>query len=202
MGILFSSPFITSIVHSTSVEGYNGIIILNQILDQSDRKDLNIYLTGEGTGTRVVGEPRDLLEKGTIYADEVDEAKGVYFRIGTVFHPQNFKNLYGDIHFVFNDDLLHQYPNWIINTEENFGFFIEEHGIQGKSQFSGEEGTTWNGIISLEGIKQIRPDSSELLIQNSVNFKNLKKIIFRNRKIFDKVKIHPNNIPISFLNFP
>ncbi len=38
--------------------------------------------------------------------------------------------------------MLYKY-SWILNTTENFGFYISSPGYEGESQFSGEIGTTY-----------------------------------------------------------
>lgn len=176
---------ISSIIHSTSFEAYEGIIIAGKILDQKDREKILIYLIGEGTHNRKVG-PIDYFLNPEKKDEKFDEGMGVYFRIETTI-PLDFAKLPGNVHFVFTDNLLKQYPDWLINSTENFGFQINHHGKGGFSQMTGEFGTSWVRTITKDGVKNLN-ENSELLIMNSVDLKNLKMVVFKSRDHFMKSK--------------
>lgn len=170
---------ITKIVHGTSLEGYQSIMIMKRILDQVDRASLKILITGQGTPNRKVGQ----------YDDEklLDEAQGVYFRLETSTTPLDLAKEPGDVFLIFSPDLLSQYKTWVINTEENFGYMISKHGVKGEGQFSGEPGTSWVNHIPPEGVEEIT-SAAELLIPNSINLDNLVAVVFKTNRAFNKVR--------------
>lgn len=174
-----TSSTITTLVHGTSIEGFMSIMIMRRVLDQVDRANLNILLTGQGTSGRTIGQFDDVRLS--------DEAQGVYFRLETTTSPLDLLNEPGDVFLLFQPNLLRQYKLWVINTEENFGFMIDEHGVPGNGQFSGEPGTSWVNFISPEGIKELSI-SSELLIPNSINLDNLVGVAFKNEEVLNKVR--------------
>ncbi len=174
-----STSKIIRLIHGTSVEGYQSIMIMKRILDQVDRAELKILLAGQGSPNRVIGQ----------YDDDMlsDEAQGVYFRIDTSTAPLNLLDEPGDVFLIFSSDLLRQYKPWVINTEENFGFMIDAHGVKGEGKFSGDPGTSWVNYIPPEGIQEISK-VSELLIPNSINLDNLIAVAFKNMDVYNKVK--------------
>ena len=174
-----STSKITKLVHGTSVEGYRSIMIMKRILDQVDRANLKIILAGQGSLNRSLGQFDD---------DQLsDEAQGVYFRLETTTSPLDLLKEPGDVFLIFSPNLLRQYKSWVINTEENFGFMIDEHGVKGEGQFSGEFGTSWVNYIPPEGVQEIS-GASELLIPNSINLDNLIAVVFRDMNVLNKVR--------------
>lgn len=179
---------ISSFIHSTSLEAYEGIISIGKILNQKDREKMLIYLSGQGAAKRKYG-PIDYFLNPTSIGD-YEEAEGVYFRIETTT-PYEYIKFPGQVHFIFTDKLLNQFPNWIINSTENFGFQIDQHGKGNYSQMSGEFGTSWVKSITKDGIKTL-DENSELVINNSVDLKNLKMIVFNTKDLFLKSTKLPN----------
>ncbi len=81
---------------------------------------------------------------------------------------------------VFSKDMLYKY-SWILNTTENFGFYISSPGFEGESQFSGEIGTTYTlDTLKDMDVSSFDPYSSELCVFNNVSLKFLKEIMLEN----------------------
>jgi hypothetical protein len=82
---------------------------------------------------------------------------------------------------VFSKDILY-HNNFVINTEENFGFCIARDGIVAKSQFSGEEGMTITNLYNIKFLKRynFNPYCSEILILDNVNLDKLQCIYYIN----------------------
>lgn len=152
---------------------------MKRILDQVDRANLKILLTGQGTYGRTIGQFDD--------AKVLDEAQGVYFRVDTTTSPLDLLNEPGDVFLLFQPNLLRQYKLWVINSQENFGFMIDKHGVLGSGQYSDEPGTSWVNFIPPEGIRELSR-SSELLIPNSINLNNLIAVAFKNEEVRNKVR--------------
>lgn len=152
-----------TIVHSTTIVALDSILKTGMLLDQNTRKRLKITYVGEGLLDRKIGKYTDIMYDPYFY-EKVDEAAGVYFRMGPLEQKPG-------IQLIFSTKLLTQYPEYIFNTEENFGFVSGENGT---SPFTGELMTTYFGTVPPEYIlKTLKPDNTEILIPESVNLDNL-----------------------------
>ena len=179
MGV--ASSKIHTLVHGTSIEGFKSIMIMERVLDQVDKANLKILLTGQGGIGRALGQFDDLRRL-------LDEAQGVYLRLDTTTSPLDLLKEPGDVFLLFHPDLLNQYKPWVINTEENFGFMIDVHGVLGTAEYgSGEPGTSWVNFIPPERIREVS-NRSELLIPNSINLDNLVAVAFKNEEVLNKVQ--------------
>lgn len=168
-----------TIVHSTSIGALNSILKLGMILDQDMRRSLNIAQIEEGTTGRKLGHYTDPLED-TNFWKKVDEAKGVYFRLGPV-------NQQADVQLIFSSRLLNKYPEYIFNTGENFGFVVGQDGVEGESPFSGEPTTTyWGRVPPNSVLKNLVPDNTEILIPESVDLENLVAIKYKTPRLKDE----------------
>jgi hypothetical protein len=89
---------------------------------------------------------------------------------------------------IFSKDILN-HNNFIINTEENFGFCIAQDGEIAPSQFSGEEGMTISNLDNLHLLKgyTFNPYSSEILILDNVNLGELKSVFVKSDLMDDKL---------------
>lgn len=167
-----------TIVHSTSINALNNILKLGIILDQTMRKHLIISQTGEGSVGRKVGHYTDAVNNPEFWKT-VDEARGVYFRMGPVKQT-------ADVQLIFSPKLLKQYPEYIFNTEENNGFAVGQNGVEGESPISGEPTTSYWGKIPPKNIlKNLDPNSTEILIPSSVNLDNLVAIKYKTQALKD-----------------
>lgn len=165
-----------TIVHSTSIDALNDILIIGMLLDQDMRKTFNIKQSGEGTKGRKIGHYTDPLNNPE-FSRNVDEAKGVFFRMGPV-------NQRSDVQLIFSPKLLKQYPEYIFNTDENYGFVVGKDGLEGISPFSGDPVTTYFGRVPPKHVlKTIIPDNTEILIPESVNLDNLVAIKYKTQEL-------------------
>jgi hypothetical protein len=188
---------IKEIVHSTSIQAYESILGSGRIFDQKDRQKFCISMVGEGTKDRRVGTFDAPLTHGRDFYEEFDEANGVYFRVGTKENPIDFFS--GSVQLVFSHHLLDQYPDWIFNTEENFGFVLGEHGEMAESPWSGDEGVTFMGVIDQD--IEIIPRNTELLIPHSINLENLAEVRFKDDLVARTVRIQPpKGVRVRFLS--
>jgi Family of unknown function (DUF5863) len=144
---------------------------------------------GQGSRNRRLCDPDETIKNRETFWKHCDEADGVYFRIFDIDAP--LKTYTGDVILVFSKELLRKYY-WILNTTENFGFYIDSPGIKGESQFSGEPGTTY----TLNTLKQLELDSfdpylSELCVFEDVSLKFLKEIYVREHAL-ESIKLIKN----------
>lgn len=120
------------------------------------------------------------------FGSKYDEVDGVYFRLIKIDTPIKIK-YGGDCILIFSKDILY-HNNFVINTEENFGFCIAEDGVVAESQFSGEKGMSVTSINNLHLLNKYNfdPYSTEVLIMNNVNLINLKCIFIKSKLVNNK----------------
>lgn len=119
-----------------------------------------------------------------------DEVDGVYFRLYTVSTP--IKILYGgECVLIFSEDIL-KIDNFVINTEENYGFCIGADGVVSKSQFSGEEGIsiTQYRNLNLLDTYPFNSYTSEIVILENVNLNCLQCIFVKQHLINENIIQH------------
>lgn len=166
------------ILHETNSKFLDSILQTGKLLTSDHLNNLkNLKIIGQGSRNRRFCDPEETIKNRETYWKHCDEASGVYFRIFELDTP--LKTISGDMILVFSKNILYKY-NWILNTTENFGFYIDEPGVPGKSQFSGEPGTTY----TVDTLKQLEldffdPYASELCIFQDVSLKFLKEIYIR-----------------------
>lgn len=188
---------INHLFHVTSLDGYNGIIQSKNLLNQPSLVKKGIVIKGEGGLNRRIGDRLATLVDKDWYK-HFDEARGIYFRIAIEDDPFRYG---GDIVLEFSPDLLKQYPNWILNTEENFGFVLGNHGEIKESPFSGELGKTLYGKYTEKDLEDIIPGNAELTIDvPSINLKNLVNVRYKNENIKAKA-LKPPLTKKSFIDY-
>jgi hypothetical protein len=179
------------IIHETSTDSLMNIL-KNEMLYRSSKIQSLGLAYGQGSkNRRLASDPLISLTDpnfDTLY-DEVD---GVYFRLLRVETPiQTYHG--GNCVLVFSSQLLDSY-NFVLNTEENFGFCIAEEGKEAESQFSGEPGIS---IFTPEKLKLLEnynfnPYSSEIVVTDNVNLTNLKSVFvkesYQNKHIINMCK--------------
>ncbi len=142
-----------------------------------NKKFLTDSPKGQGSKNRKLCDSEESIKNREHFWKHCDEADGVYFRILEMDTP--LKTYTGDIILVFSKDMLYKY-SWILNTTENFGFYISSPGFEGESQFSGEIGTTYTlDTLKDMDVSSFDPYSSELCVFNNVSLKFLKEIYVR-----------------------
>nr|WOZ30163.1 hypothetical protein PPFHPHBJ_00008 [Cydia pomonella granulovirus]WOZ44784.1 hypothetical protein HDNAPKKO_00010 [Cydia pomonella granulovirus]WOZ44920.1 hypothetical protein GGGKFHNK_00008 [Cydia pomonella granulovirus]WOZ45056.1 hypothetical protein BGFFOGFG_00008 [Cydia pomonella granulovirus]WOZ45577.1 hypothetical protein AAGMHLIN_00006 [Cydia pomonella granulovirus] len=100
---------------------------------------------------------------------------------------------------LFSPHLL-RYYDFVINTEENFGFMIAEEGIVGESQFSGEPAFSITSTTNLHLLNDI-PNvlGSEVLIRSNVDVKYLRALFFNTPPPSD-ILVSLDNKRVPFFN--
>ena len=106
-----------------------------------------------------------------------------------------------DVCLVFSKDLLNK-DNWILNTTENYGFYLNLPGMDGKSSFTGYEGITYDSSnidrFPSKDIKIFKNDT-ELLIKDDIDLSHLVKVIFKNKSDYEKYKhLVPKKIEVIY----
>jgi hypothetical protein len=164
------------IIHETSVTALKNILKVNQLLKSSKIKELGLSTFQGSKNRRLADDPKvSLVDRD--FSQKYDEVDGVYFRLLTVDTPIKL-NYGGECVLVFSKDILMDKTNFVINTEENFGFCIAEDGIGAESQFSGEEGMSITNLKNFDLLKgyHFNHYSSEILINDNIDLKYLKTV--------------------------
>lgn len=166
------------IVHETTVSSLTKILKSGTLLKSSKIQELGLATMQGSSSRRLASNPFVSLTDPN-FSDKYDEVDGVYFRLLTIKTPIK-TNYGGECVLIFSKDMLNQY-NFVINTEENFGFCIAQDGIVSEAQFSGEEGMSITTLKNLNLLKEynFNPYSSEILIWDSVNLNELKCVFIK-----------------------
>jgi hypothetical protein len=176
------------IIHETNSKFLDSILREGKLLTSDGLNKLNNSETivGQGSRNRRLCDPEETIKNRETFWKHCDEANGVYFRIFEMDTP--LKTFNGDIILIFSRNLLYKY-DWILNTTENFGFYISEPGVQGESQFSGEVGTTYTfDTLNKLRLNSFDPYASELCVFQDVSLKYLKEI-YVTEPAFEKFKL-------------
>jgi hypothetical protein len=164
------------IIHETSITAFKNILKANQLLKSSKIKEMGLSTFQGSKNRRLADDPKvSLVDRD--FSQKYDEVDGVYFRLLTVDTPIKL-NYGGECVLVFSKDILMDKTNFVINTEENFGFCIAEDGIVAESQFSGEEGMSITNLKNFDLLKgyHFNHYSSEILINDNIDLKYLKTV--------------------------
>lgn len=174
------------IMHETSLTNFLNILRIDTLLKSSEIQELGLT-PSQGSPKRKLSKDPKVSLRDTNFSDKYDEVDGVYFRLLTWDTPIQ-TNYGGDCVLLFSKEILNN-NKFIINTEENFGFCIAEDGIVSETHFSGEQGMTITNLKNFELLKKysFNPYSSEILILDSVNLKDLQCVFikhqFKNNKL-------------------
>jgi hypothetical protein len=174
------------IIHETSLPSLLNILKADVLLKSSKIQELGLS-TAQGSPKRRLSTDPKVSLRDSDFGDKFDEVDGVYFRLLNVSTPIK-TNYGGDCVLIFSKDIL-DHNNFIINTEENFGFCIADDGVVAEAQFSGEEGMTISDLKNLNFLKEynFNPYSSEILILGSVNLNDLQCIFVKQQLINEKL---------------
>ena len=138
------------------------------------------FIIGQGGRNRkVTNNPKVTLTDSNFYK-YYDEVDGVYFRLKKISDRISLKT--EDVLLLFSGGMLDEYDS-VINTEENFGFMINENGVEGESQFSGEMGMSIYNRQDIDLLRNYKYDfeRSEVVILDNVDLKFLKKIFLKKK---------------------
>ena len=196
---------INFVIHETTIKGFEMIMKNQKLLTNKSRKELGLCMKGQGCYKRRLG-PSDASLKDKNFYNIYDEAYGSYFRVDFDDNLKNhesydYKMEFGDVCLVFSKDLLNK-DNWILNTTENYGFYLNLPGIDGKSSYTGYEGITYDSSnIDRFPPKDIEifKNDTELLIKDDIDLSHLVKVIFKNKSDYEKYKhLVPKKIEVIY----
>nr|ANY57419.1 hypothetical protein PhopGVgp030 [Phthorimaea operculella granulovirus]QBH65865.1 hypothetical protein PhopGVgp030 [Phthorimaea operculella granulovirus]QBH65995.1 hypothetical protein PhopGVgp030 [Phthorimaea operculella granulovirus]QBH66125.1 hypothetical protein PhopGVgp030 [Phthorimaea operculella granulovirus]QBH66255.1 hypothetical protein PhopGVgp030 [Phthorimaea operculella granulovirus] len=159
------------LIHETSFRSLDNILTSGAIFTSGKTQHMTDYKGQGSKNRRLAKNPRVSLDMPN-FGDVYDEVDGVYFRL----HPKtsSVRNKFSECVLIFSSSLLRQF-NFCINTEENFGFMIDEDGLVNESQFSGEPGMS---ITSLENIDLIESEAQEVVVTSDVPIIYLRHVLF------------------------
>lgn len=161
------------LIHETTYTALQQILASGYLYVSS--KTQSMFVTGQGSkNRRLAHDPKISLINPNFY-ELYDEVDGVYLRL----HPRDktIRSQFSECVMVFSLALLRHFP-FVVNTEENFGFFIDREGVVNESQFSGEPGFSISTVENLKLLKDIDPRSSEVLILKDVPISYVKYLFF------------------------
>jgi hypothetical protein len=185
---------INFVIHETTIKGLEMIMKSQKLLTNKSRKELGLCMKGQGCYKRRLGPSDASLENKNFY-NIYDEAYGSYFRIDFDDSLKNhesydYKMEFGDVCLVFSKELLNK-DNWILNTTENYGFYLNLPGMIGESSYTGYEGITYDSSnIDRFPSKDIGifKNDTEFVIKDDIDLSCLVKVIFRNKSDYEKYK--------------
>lgn len=174
------------IIHETSISSLLKILKAGMLLKSSKIQELGLPTSQGSSNRKLAKDPKiSLVDKN--FSDKYDEVDGVYFRLLTINTPIK-TNYGGDCVLIFSKNILEDH-SFVINTEENFGFCIAEDGVVSETQFSGEEGMSITDLNNLNLLSKyhFNPYSSEILILDNINLRDLKCIFIKSELLSEKV---------------
>jgi hypothetical protein len=155
------------IYHRTKPEHINGIISNKHIYNQIDRKKRDINCEYEGSKNRKIAKSSISLQsyKSEDYWKYYDEAIGIYFRP----YLDKPKLKPGESAIVLDFQKIREDSiNWLINTEENNGFYISKPGFEARTSFGGELGISYDETNWKLCKTNNLTNRCEVLLENSI----------------------------------
>jgi len=155
------------IYHKTKAEHLNGIISCKHIYNQIDRKKKDIYCEYEGGKNRRITNSNVSLDgyKYKNYWKDYDEAIGIYFR--PLLNKIRLKP--GECAIVLDFQKIREDGiKWLINSEENNGFYITKPGYRALCPYGGEYGISYDKTNWKMCKNNKLSDRSEVVLENSI----------------------------------
>lgn len=155
------------IYHKTKAEHLNGIISCKHIYNQIDREKKEIYCVNEGKKNRRIAKSNVSLHsyKYKDYWKDYDEAIGIYFRP----YLDKPKLKPGECAIILDFQKIRKDGiKWLINTQENHGFYIDKPGYRAICPFSGEYGISYDETNWKKCENSGLREGSEVVLENSI----------------------------------
>lgn len=155
------------IYHRTKPAHLDGIIYCKHIYNQIDRQKRDIYYENEGSKNRKIAKSSISLQsyKSEDYWKYYDEAIGIYFRP----YLDKPKLKPGESAIVLDFQKIREDGiNWLINTEENNGFYITKPGYRALCPYGGEYGISYDETNWKKCKTNNLTHRSEVLLENSI----------------------------------
>ena len=197
---------INYVVHETTIEGFKMIMESQKLLTNKTRQELGLCVKGQGCYKRRLG-PSDASLYNKDFYKTYDEAYGSFFRVDfddsfEIHESFDYQMEFGDVCLVFSKDLLDQ-VDWILNTTENYGFYLNLLGLVGESSFTGYNGITYDSSnIDKFPSKDIEifKNDTELVIKDDIDLSCLVEVIFKNKSDYEKYKhLVPKNVIVTYI---
>lgn len=166
------------LIHETSCENVQQILLNRYLFTSSKTQNMRSVVGGQGgSNRRIAIDPRVSLHDSK-FMEKYDEVDGVYFRLHPKLH--HMTDTYFDCIMVFSHKLLQDF-DFLLNTEESFGFNIDEEGVVGTSPFTGKPGVTVSDYRNLKAVFDLMTDydSTEVLIREDVPVNYLLCVMFK-----------------------
>ncbi|ACZ63515.1 PrGVORF29 [Pieris rapae granulovirus Wuhan] len=184
------------LIHETSLSSLELILKSGYIFTSGKTQTIK-ETKGQGSKKRrLATNPATSLLDSEFY-EHYDEVDGVYMRLQSKTDSVRLK--FVDCIMLFNMSLL-KTNRFVINTEENFGFMIDEEGVVNESQFSGEPGFSITSLSNLYLLNDlINAPASEVLLLDDVSILYLRTIFF-NKLPPQKIIDYLQKIRVPFFN--
>jgi len=155
------------IYHRTKPEHLDGIISDKHIYNQIDKKKRDINCEYEGCKYRKIANSNISITNCRYkeYWKYYDEAIGIYFRP----YLDKPKLKPGECAIVLDFEKIKEDGiKWLINTEENNGFYISKPGFEAHTPFGGEWGISYDETNWKQCKINNLTNRSEVLLENSI----------------------------------
>lgn len=155
------------IYHRTKPAHLDGIISYKHIYNQIDRQKRDIYHEHEGSKNRKIAKSSISLHlyKSKEYWKYYDEAIGIYFRP----YLDKPKLKPGESAIVLDFQKIREDGiKWLINTEENHGFYLDKPGVEALSPYGGERGISYDETNWKLCKTNNLTNRSEVVLENSI----------------------------------
>lgn len=163
-----------NLIHETTLYSLNLILDAGHLLRSSKTQQI-LEVKGQGSKNRKLAtDPRVSLNTSNFY-EFYDEVDGVYMRLQK--KSDTVKSQFLECVLLFSTNILNKH-SFVINTEENFGFLINEEGLVSESQFSGEPGFSITSVNNIHLLENSNFSSNEVVITDDVSIAHLRTIFF------------------------
>ena len=155
------------IYHKTKPGHLDGIISCKHIYNQIDRKKKDIYCEYEGCKNRRIAKSSISLHgyKYKDYWKDYDEAIGIYFR--PLLDKVRLKP--GECAIVLDFQKIREDRiKWLINSQENNGFYITKPGYSAMCPYSGDYGISYDETNWKKCKTSGLSSGSEVVLENSI----------------------------------
>lgn len=184
------------LIHETSIASLDSILKNGFLLTSSKTQHMEGAVGQGSKNRRLAQDPSVSLTKSDFY-ELYDEVDGVYMRLQR--KTESVRSQYSECVMLFSSALL-RHHRFVINTEENFGFLIDEEGVVNESQFSGEPGFSITSLTNIYLLEELADASaSEVLIRDDVSTQFLRTVFFTKNPP-DNIVAHLRGIKIPFFN--
>ncbi|ACH69379.1 hypothetical protein PsunGV_gp029 [Pseudalatia unipuncta granulovirus] len=166
------------LIHETSCINVQRMLLSRYLFTSGKTQSMHDVIGGQGGSNRRLAQDPRVSLRDAKFMEKYDEVDGVYFRLHPKLH--HITDTYSDCVMVFSHKILQDF-DFVLNTEESFGFYIDEEGVVGTSAFTGKPGMTVSDYrnLQLKFDLMTNYDSTEVLIREDVPINYLLYVIFK-----------------------